>query len=211
MTTYMSSYDWFSQDETSGESGQKYLATNAWDAAQSEGCCGISGFNDWNQFRPPSISQSSYPRSCCSVANLISNKQGPFCADASYSYETKSLFRRGCASTGAEFWRILIIYYLLLVVYQLLLATFTWCYCKQLKRKAGSSFSNGVVIYTNNQQCTPEIVTIGGWPSSVPQQQLEQPTTNFPSPLYPDPNINEYQEKPPSYDSTTSTDVQNKV
>lgn len=197
LNIYSELYDWNSLSSADGDdSGQKIRATRAWDAAQSEMCCGIDSYKDWDKYRPTNLASNFYPKSCCPIAHSISEDSGPFCVDDS------DLYREGCAQLGASFWSSLLIYYTLFLVFELTLSTLAWFYWQQFRP------GNGIVLRPpgNNWQCTPEIPI--SWPSSQQQQQQQQSAnqlgSNFTSPIYPNINLS-YQESPPSYASVATS------
>lgn len=61
MSEEQKDYDWL----TFPPEGPRRAATFAWDKMQSGTCCGISGPEDWDQFRPIDLDPGSFPASCC--------------------------------------------------------------------------------------------------------------------------------------------------
>lgn len=192
LNTYMSVYDWTSSSSPDSENyNQTVRATEAWDAAQSERCCGIDGYKDWDKHRPANVTPRLYPKSCCPVAHSISeDNPGILCID------DPELYRKGCAKSGAEFWSLLLIYYTVFLIYQITIGTLAWFYWRQIGPGNGVVLGRGINS-NNNRQCTPEIPI--GWSSSQPQS--DQFGNNFSSPIYPNINLS-YQESPPPYSST---------
>lgn len=70
--------------------------TRAWNQMQSQGCCGIDGYDDWNRVRPNYMQADSLPYSCCPGSHVSQDQNGSLlCTPASsYRLGCRQLFER---------------------------------------------------------------------------------------------------------------------